>query len=360
VSADRVVKAKVRGASSENYATLGLKMKRILSTSLRIGILIGLLGCLIYFHFIDFAVLGRVLRRPDLLVIGIAAVQLSYAIAALRWWIILSLQKIAITYRTAFQLFMISVFTSIFVPGGTASADAARMLLLMRVSPAQRGQPMLSVFADRFIAVLALSLLAAILTLVQSPFRAVTPGNPLFWLDLSALLLPLGLVFVVLTAWLISRTANDCVQSSEGKNWIQKIISAVANFFDLAIKNWLSMALAVGAGFISAGLLVTAIVIVSAVAAIPILSPMEVAHAATLSQFVNGLPISPAGIGVGEVAFNQICVWIAQGKEDYPYATIFLAYRIIAILVACGGGIVCLNVQRLMRPATDLVKANVQ
>ena len=256
---------------------------------------------------------------------------------------------------------MMSVFTSIFVPGGAASADAARMLLLMRISPGQRGQAMLSVFADRFIAVLALSLLAAILTLAQWPFQAITPNDPLFWLDLSALLLSPGLMIVVLTAWLISRTVNSSVHSwSAEQNWIGKMISEVANFFELAMKNRVGIALAVGAATTSAGLLVTAIVIVSAVAAIPNLSPLDVAHAATLSQFANGLPISPAGIGVGEVAFNQICIWIADSKEHYPYATIFLAYRIIAILVACGGGIVCMNVQRLVMSATYSVKGNVQ
>ncbi len=334
-------------------------MKRILWASLRIGILIGLLSCLIYFRFIDFSVLGRILRRPDVLVLGIAAVLLSYAVATLRWRLILSAQKVEITYWNAFQLFMISVCASIFVPGGTASADATRMLLLVRMRPGQRGQAMLSVFADRFVAILALSLLAATLTLVQWPFRAITSDDPLFWLDLSALLLPPGLAIVLLTSWLISRAAHDRIESrSMGQRWIGKTISAVASFFDLAIKNQLNMALALGAGVISAGLLVTAIMIVSAVAAIPTLSLMDVAHAATLSQFANGLPISPAGIGVGEAAFNQICIWISESKEHYPYATIFLAYRIIAILVASGGGVVCMNLQRLTAPAADPVRPN--
>ena len=68
------------------------------------------------------------------------------------------------------------------------------------------------------------------------------------------------------------------------------------------------------------------------------------------SMFANGVPISPGGIGVGEAAFNQICVWIAHGTQHYPYATIFLAYRVISLVTACYGGIALMKIGHLTNP----------
>jgi uncharacterized membrane protein YbhN (UPF0104 family) len=329
-------------------------MKRILSASLRACILIVLLGLLIYFRFIDFAVLWKILARPDVLVLGAAAVFLSFMTGALRWWLILRSQKFTLAYLHAFQLYTVSIFSSIFVPGGTASADAVRMLMLMRIVPGRRCAAVLAVFADRFIAVFVLSLLAAILTLAQWRSRPIGPSDPMFWLNVSALLLPISLIIGACGAWLITRTPKyRSKRNLPNQNWIVRTISRMSDFFELALENRLSIVLAMCASTITTALLLGTIVIVSVVAAITNLSSWEIAQAAALSQFANGLPISPGGIGVGEAAFNQICIWIAQSTEHYPYATIFLAYRIIAILVACCGGIALMNVRRLMRPGVE-------
>jgi uncharacterized membrane protein YbhN (UPF0104 family) len=330
---------------------VGEKMKRILSVSLRVCILVALLILLIYFHFIDFSLLRKIFAHPGILVLGAGAVFLSYMVAALRWWLILHSQKVGITYPYAFQLYVISVFSSIFVPGGTASSDAVRIVMLMRRVPGRRTQAVLSVFADRFIAVLMLSLLAAFITVAQWEARPATPSDPMFWLNVSALLLPGLLVIVACAAWLVTRTSkNRGEQDLPDQNWIARTSARTSDFFELALENRLGIILAMGASTITTALLLGTIVIVSAVAAIPSLSHWEIAQAAALSQFANGLPISPGGVGVGEAAFNQICIWMAQGTEHYPYATIFLAYRIISVLVACCGGIALMNVPRLMRP----------
>jgi len=329
-------------------------MKNMLSAFFRGAILIALLGLLVYFHFIDFSILWKILVRPDVLVLGAGAVLLSYMAAALRWWLILRSQKFMIAYFHALRIYLVSILSSIFVPGGTVSSDAVRMLMLIRIVPTRRGQAVLAVFAESFIALFVLSLLAAILTLAQWPFRRITPGDPIFWLNASALLLPVSLVIAACGAWLVARTAKGCMKRrSPNQTWITRMTSVLLDFFDLALENRLSIFLAMGASAVSLGLLLGSIVIVSMVAAIPNLSYLDIAYAAALSQFANGLPISPNGIGVGEAAFNQICVWIAQSTTHYPYATIFLAYRIVAIFVACCGGIASLNVRRLMRPVGE-------
>ena len=258
-------------------------MKRTFSTGIKACILIALLGLLLYFNFIDLSILAKILVRPDVLVIGASAIFLSYTTGALRWWLILRCQKFNIPYFHAFQLHTVGVFSLIFIPGGTASSDAVRILMLMRLLPESRGRAMLSVFGDRFVAVFMLSLLAAILTLWQWPFTADSPTGPIFWLNLLALLMPVGLASTACAGWLITHTPifRRMGQSSE-RSWLVHVISEVSDFFELAFENPLLIVLAVGASAMTTALLLSAIVMVSSVAAIPNLTDWDVARAAAL------------------------------------------------------------------------------
>jgi uncharacterized membrane protein YbhN (UPF0104 family) len=326
-------------------------MRRVFFTALKACILIALIGALFYFHFIDLAMLGKILTRPEIFIFGAGAIFLSYMTGALRWWLILRCQKFGIAYLRAFQLYTASVFSLLFVPGGTASSDAVRIIMLMRLVPGNRGRAMLAVFGDRFIAVFMLSLLAAILTLSQWPFRSIAPDHPIFWLNVWAVLMPVLLLIAAGAGWLITRTPLFRRKRHVAeRNRLVRMVSVLADFFELAFENPLNIILAVGASAITTGLLLGTIVMVSTIAAIPNLSAWDIARAAALSLFANGVPITPGGIGVGEAAFNQICIWIAHSNEHYPYATIFLAYRVISLVVACYGGIGFVNVRRLTTP----------
>lgn len=326
-------------------------MNKTLSAGLRLCVLIALCGLLIYFGFIDFAVLWKILARPDILIVGAAGIFLSYTTSALRWWLILQSQRFAVPYLHILRLHTIGVFSSMFVPGGTASADAMRMLMLARTVPAGRAAAVMSVFADRFVAVFVLALAAAFLTFAQWSRFMVTPSDPMFWLGAAALALPPALIIGAFAAWFTTYAArNRAAADWSERSAMTRLIAKMADFFELALENRASIVLATGASVMTTGLLIGLIVVVSAVAVIPNLSSWDIAQAAALSQFANGIPISPSGIGVGEAAFNQICIWLTRGQAHYPYATIFLAYRIISILVACCGAMAFMNVRRLVSP----------
>jgi uncharacterized membrane protein YbhN (UPF0104 family) len=52
--------------------------------------------------------------------------------------------------------------------------------------------------------------------------------------------------------------------------------------------------------------------------------------AGTLSLAANALPVTPGGVGVGEAAFSQFMLWLEPQAGALPYATAFLAYRVIS------------------------------
>ena len=335
-------------AQLSNRLSTNIKNPRLVA--FRFGIVVALLGILIYARSIDLALLSRIFfAHPGILILGTGTVLTGYMAATMRWWLILHSQGFSIRYRSVFKLHLTTIFSSVFIPGGTFSLDALRVLLLMRMVPRRHTQAALATFSDGFVAALGLSFWAAILALSQRPLRSFEPGSPLPLLNIIAVLSPLGLVMGAWAAWLIVRTtARGYVNRRQTR--IAKIVVVLADFCELFRQKRAVVVVALGVSVLATGLSLVAIVIVSNVALVAHLSAWNVMYAASLSQFASALPISPSGIGVGEAAFNQICLMLSPNTAPYPYATILLGYRIIGILVAAIGGTLT-NIDHLTTPS---------
>ena len=56
------------------------------------------------------------------------------------------------------------------------------------------------------------------------------------------------------------------------------------------------------------------------------------AIATALAQLSNALPISPAGLGVGETVFDAVCRLFAGNEITYGFASLFLALRVLSVV----------------------------
>ncbi|MBV9739970.1 MAG: flippase-like domain-containing protein, partial [Hyphomicrobiales bacterium] len=63
------------------------------------------------------------------------------------------------------------------------------------------------------------------------------------------------------------------------------------------------------------------------------------ALAGAVSMLANVLPLTPGGIGVGELAFAYICR-LLSGDGVSPFATILLVFRALTALVSLYGAVV--------------------
>ena len=87
---------------------------------------------------------------------------------------------------------------------------------------------------------------------------------------------------------------------------------------------------------IGAALNALALVVLALSLKIGNLSAADYMIAAPLSMLANALPLTPGGLGVGEVAFDQICTWLDAGSDSGAYASIFFAFRAVSMLVPLG------------------------
>jgi uncharacterized membrane protein YbhN (UPF0104 family) len=78
-------------------------------------------------------------------------------------------------------------------------------------------------------------------------------------------------------------------------------------------------------------LLVIGLLIIAAMMGLPALDFSQVVLALGMTLLVSVIPVTPGGIGVGEMAFANILLLFNPGSM-IAYATIFLAYRLLNMI----------------------------
>jgi glycosyltransferase 2 family protein len=317
------------------------KFKSIFAHGLKILSAALIIGFLLYFKFIDLAVLGRILKQPAAVIMAATLIFASYVSGTSRWLQILRAQGFNIAFFRLFNISTASIFSSFFLPGGTGSSDGVRAMLILRAVPSGQGRAMLTVIFDRFCELLTLSIMTATFGVLSWREASL----PIYWLRTAAVVLPFLLLGGALVAYALTLHLRNSpwTKKSEGRG-IWRAISAASGFIELIALNPRRVLTALFLSGVNRALVIGAVIVVAVASEAPHLTLAALGEASALSMFANGVPITPGGIGVGEAVFNQICTWLADPPVDYPYGTIFLAYRVISMITACYGLIPLVNV----------------
>lgn len=311
---------------------------------------------LVHTKVLDLAALLRLRGHIKLVLVVMGAVFLSYVMASIRWWLLFRIQEFKYSFLHIFNLNYLSTFSLIFLPGGGAG-DLFRVAIASKLAPQDRARSVLTVLADRVLALTSLSSWAAVAVLLN--WRSLF--GPMHYLALLILVFPAcsigaGLVLVLMAPRFgrLSFGNGKIRRSIRAK--IFAILMSGATFLLMVRRHPVQLALAFGCALLTTGLVLLAFLAVSQIFNLPYLSKSDYLLAAPIAMVVNAIPLTPGGIGVGEAAFGQICTWLADGNLA-PYATIYLTYRILAAVVASYGLIPFFNLRHLLAttaPANEL------
>lgn len=294
---------------------------------------IGVVGLLVLLHFgsIDLAVLGKAFHRPDFLLLAFLCLLATIPIAAFRWWMLLRGLQFRVAFTWAHSITFISVFFHTFLPGAQGG-DLVRVAMAYRAAGGEFSRVMFSVIVDRLTGLAAL-LLLGLSTLSQLPSAY---SERLIWIAIitvaaGALAVFLGLRFsttvIGLVGWLPAPVGPAAA-------------TIIGEFF-VALR-----AYAARPSLIVTAILISIVQYVLVLAALMMLgSAMEFSGlsfagyviAGTWSLVANALPITPGGIGVGEAAFGQMAAALASHGESAGFGTIFLAMRMVTIVLGMIG-----------------------
>lgn len=303
----------------------------MVSRIVRAALGLGVLGLLIYFGMLDLSVLGQALERPGLLAVAFILIFATIPIAALRWWVLLAALDYPMGFLWSLRTTFTSQFFSTFLPGAYGG-DLVRITLAYRAARKGLSRITFTVLVDRLSGLFALLLTGlGILPLLPTQFRegifahlAIVSGALLF-----------GAVAGIAFGAQIARALAYLPAPVGPKlaHMVREVLAAVRAYLDRPVALLIVLVLSI----IQFAFILLALTVLGHSMHFDALSWSGYVVAGVWSIIANALPFTPGGLGIGETAFAKTAMLLEVTPSGASYATVFLAMRVITLLVTVLG-----------------------
>lgn len=269
------------------------------------------------------------LKNPVHLLFILNLMVLNVLMSAWRWYRLNSIQEMGISYRdTFFATYVGLTFNNLFL--GSVGGDLIRVNYLFKRMPQQKIAGTISVLADRICGLMGVFFALCMLGLIWKNFFVKSIYLSLFlklcmWMSLAACM---GIVIVLI----VSRfKLADKIQSKLSSERVAELIKVVRIYK----KSPLIVMECIVISMLIQVLLAYIVATIGYAFGFDFISFLPFMIANLITQLTSLLPISPGGLGVGEMAFAKSIVQLTGVVG--AYATIYLAYRILTMIFSAPG-----------------------
>ncbi|WP_428826720.1 lysylphosphatidylglycerol synthase transmembrane domain-containing protein [Azonexus sp. IMCC34842] len=324
---------------------------RYIPTIVKTAIAAGIFYFLLAKGVIELQPLAELLVHHNLAILSAILLMGGLLVGASRWWILLRSAEIPMSLLNVVRLYLIGAFFSTWLPGA-AGGDMARALYVVKGLESRRSTAVLTIALDRAFALWGLLGIAAMLAMSNWQSRELQPVLAYYiWLITGAIL-----VCAVggLAVYFIARFVHIPVWP----RWAAKarpIAHQLGRAIVLIVGHKGAMLSCATLSIAASGLVALGIVIISSAFEFGP-APLVAALAGVIGNISSAVPLTPGGLGVGEAVFAKICLEL--GSNVGPYATIYLAFRIVMAVVGFCGALFWLTKNFPACPKTDLCKSD--
>ena len=324
----------------KNTTSLKTKAKSFFFFILKVVIAAGIIFWLVKNHYDDFV---KVLHNIDVSWL-IGAVILYFIImlaSALRWSLLLKLQKINITYFETFSLTMLGTFFSLVIPGGSLGGDLVKTGFLVSRTPKGRKLDATStIFMDRFLGMFGQFSIGIIMAIICMPL--IMRMDYLARLTILLLVLICVIGIIAGLAVLFHRTLEKIKLFAWGMNLADRLtkglVTRITTILDVykGSKRTLLKCIFIGAIFIQVNMALILYFIAHGIHASYIaLKPFLLAI--SLGNTAGLLPITPSGVGTRDAVIKGVLT--AGGFHQGDAIAIPLLFSALIILFSLLGGL---------------------
>ncbi|MBM4304554.1 MAG: flippase-like domain-containing protein [Deltaproteobacteria bacterium] len=305
--------------------------------------LVGFLLVLYVFKskMVDFSSLKQLLFAPEHLLIAFLFLSFSILCCAMRWYLIMRIQKLSQTFPTIFSLTMIGNFFNTFMPG-SVGGDLIKAWYIAGRVPEKRTRAIFSVLIDRVIGLTVIICYSAVTLLFFTQWlhnnHQLKVTALAVWL-FSGGSLAFAILFFWPPFWNLSIT-QKLIHLLRKNRRLREITSALLNFRD---HFW----------FFTGSLLLSAAsvlgilcfhIYLGSLLKIP-LSFGQCFFIIPLALTVSAVPLLPGGIGTGQVAFFTLFKWMGVPDPELG-GTLCTLVQIYTILYNCLGAVFYLKTKQ--------------
>lgn len=310
-------------------AKLNPRIKSIGIFLAKVAVATTLITWLVRSGMLKFGALSIFLEQPVLLVADLALFAFALFMGTLRWRALLAIAGAHVPFRRALQLQFTAQFFNVVVPGNVGG-DVVKALYVARdEEPSKRTAILLIVFVERLVGLGALVLVASMVAIVK---------GPLLWQNPQLRQLAMGVAFLGLCTLvgpalfvLLMRRAGDRLETyTTGTTFIAKLANRLVAAARLLSAGPRNLLLALGYSMLAHAATIVFFTVLTRALLLEAVPFSSIATVYPLGILTMILPISPAGLGVGHVAFDRLFSMI--GLHDG--ATVFNVY-LIGVLAPC-------------------------
>lgn len=262
----------------------------------------------------------KILLDPKVLTVACILIAFNTLFLAWRWHVLLKFYKFGTTFINALRFYLIGLFFNYALPGAV-SGDLVKAYYISRTQPNQKMKAALSVLVDRVLGLYSMLLMSFFSSVFV--FQTVDTSSPLAkliessWAILALASLGLGALFALPIAKLPlirkSQKLTSLLNSLYGLGKTPHVIlssmllSIIGQMLTMFFFYWISAYFGFQVSF------------------------WTCLFCVPLGFIVMAVPISPAGIGVGQLAFYKLFETLEPGSGDVGSLAItsFQAFQLI-------------------------------
>ena len=322
------------GLAVSIFSEVGTGLQPILLNLLKFGFAVLLIVYLVTSGKLDFGDLRLYLDSPLILVFAILQWGFLFVlVGGLRWYLLLIGLRLPVAFSHVVRLQMIGLFFNVAMPGAVGG-DLIKAVYVVRGSKlAGKTSAMLSVLVDRVTGLIGLFLIAAMV--IGTNFAFVWENQalrPIVFVVYASVVVTIGgFVLVLLPHEDKDRVGGFLSKPIIGFSFLKKIYVAMRCYRDRPS----ILVFAVGLSVINQAFFMWFFWIVAAAlnGATPPLGPFATVF--PIGAFVTSLPIAPAGLGVGHIAFQNLMalIGVAEGANIFNVVTLgMIALNLIGVI----------------------------
>lgn len=314
--------------------------KKLLVQSFKILFSAGIIYWLIQSGKLNFAALKNLLT-PTTVSVALLLVLLNLFLASERWRTLIRSQGMNAGPFKVFKLSLIGTFFNFAMPGGVGG-DVIKAYYFTRANPGSKVIAVTSVLMDRVLGLFAMVLLALLVMLYDLNHIMTIPTlTTLFWFILA-----LFFAFVIALALIFSQKVYE---TSLLKRIIHKLpfsekFLKLYESMHLYGKDGKRFMLVLFLSLLSQACSIVFLIIAGNAAGYTDISAKTYFLVAPLGYMATAIPISPAGVGVGQAAFYFLFN-IYNGNTSEVGPTVITAFQVTNFVVSLLGAFFYLRIK---------------
>lgn len=287
---------------------------------------------LTYHTQLDFKLFYTLFQNPVLIVAILTICCLIILANAWRWYRLNSIQSIPLSLRKTILFAYIGFSFNTLLPG-SIGGDLYRFYYIIKKIPEFKDKVALSIIIDRIIGLTALLLIIAFLL----PWYVKIFNKQL--IEGCLVLLSVIIVVAVGLFFLVKFSKSRIQNTVMDNTTLNKLAIRIKDMSHIACNyrkaKYIFMENIITSIIAQLLLLIGTLMLMHSMQ-LPYPSFLNCLLALIITQVVNLIPITPGGLGVGEVAFASILL-LLDPHVIAPYATVFCALRMLMIIACIPG-----------------------